>query len=214
MTVEMFTPRWYYKGKVPFENQQEIERTFEEFMDLEKNFINPDNINGELLTSYGLPTNQSAPWERWLEFIKPCLSEMVDQLKPKRDIEVVLQEAWVNRYQKGHYQEYHCHSVQHCNLAAVYFYRLEGGCTNFKFYNNQHAAYKACGLDDMFEIPTAATITPKVQQGDIIIFPAHYPHLVSPNKSEFERITFSANFDVVPASNVSTTKHGKDLDLI
>ena len=44
MTVEMFTPRWYYKGKVPFENQQEIERTFEEFMDLEKNFINPDNI--------------------------------------------------------------------------------------------------------------------------------------------------------------------------
>ena len=52
MTVEMFTPRWYYKGKVPLENQQELERTFEEFMDLEKNFINPDNINGELLTSY------------------------------------------------------------------------------------------------------------------------------------------------------------------
>ena len=66
----------------------------------------------------------------------------------------------------------------------------------------------------MFDIPTAATITPTVQQGDIIIFPAHYPHLVSPNKSEFERIPFSANFDVVPARNVSTTKHCKYLDLI
>ena len=214
MTVEMFCPRWYYKGKLPMDNIEKIKHYFSEFLDLEKNFINPDHINGELMTSYGLPTNETAPWETWLELIKPCLTEMVDDLKPKRDIEIIPQEAWVNRYQKGHYQEYHCHSVQHCTLAAVYFYKLEGGCTTFKFYNNQHSQYKASGLDDNFDIPTDSTVSPVVQEGDIIIFPAHYPHLVSPNKSDVERVTISANFNVVPQGKVSHGAVGKDLDLL
>ena len=215
MTIEMFCPRWYYRGSVPEDNQQEIKQLFEEFLSVDKNFINPDDLNGELLTSYGLPTNVSAPWTEWLELIKPCLSEMVEQLKPKMDIEIVPQEAWCNRYDTGHYQEYHCHSVQHCNLAAVYFFKLaEDQCPYLQFYNNQHAQYKMSGLADTFEIPTDATITPRVSEGDLIVFPAHYPHLVSPNKNGHERITFSANFDVVPAKRVSHGRTGKDMDLL
>ena len=39
---------------------------------------------------------------------------------------------------------------------------------------------------------------PKVSQGDVLFFPSHYPHLVSPHRGTRERITFSANFKVIP----------------
>ena len=76
--------------------------------------------------------------------------------------------------------------------------------TIVKFYNSQYPQYKASGLDDAFELPTAPTITPKAKQGDVIIFPAHYPHMVSPNKGDSVRITLSANLFVMPDDKPST----------
>ncbi len=205
MTVEMFSPRWYYRGSVSEENQQKIREGFARFLSIDKNFANRNEWNCNVLTSYQSPTNLEAPWEMWLDCLRPCVDEFMEAMRPKIDLELKPQEAWANKYLKGQYQEHHCHSVPFCNLALVYFYeQADNECPYFKFYNSQYPQYKASGLDDAFELPTAPIIEPKANQGDVIIFPSHYPHMVSPNKGDSVRITLSANLFAMPDEKAST----------
>lgn len=201
----MFSPRWYYRGTLPDDNQKQITDAFGIFLSDDKNFSNRDEWNCNVLTTYQSPHNDEAPWSVFLEMIRPVVDEFMESMRPKIDLTVKPQEGWANKYLKGHYQEHHCHSVPFCNLALVYFYQQEDDeCPYFKFYNSQYPQYKASGLDDAFELPTAPIITPKAKQGDVIIFPAHYPHLVSPNKGDSVRITLSANLFVMPDDKPST----------
>ena len=56
------------------------------------------------------------------------------------------------------------------------------------------------GYNKMFQIPNKPVSVPKVNSGDLIFFPSFYPHFVTPHFFRgFERITFSANFLIVPA---------------
>ena len=205
MTVEMFSPRWYYRGTISEENQERIKKSFSKFIEEDKNFANKEEWNCNVLTSYQVPTNESADWDTFLECVRPCVTEFMEEMKPKMNLTIKPQEGWVNKYRKGHYQETHCHSVPFCNLAMVYFYQMEDKeCPYFKFYNNWYPQYKASGLDDAFTIPTSWTVSPRANQGDLIIFPAHYPHMVSPNREDCERVTISANMYVMPDEEVST----------
>ena len=51
---------------------------------------------------------------------------------------------------------------------------------------------------------------PDVKQGDVIIFPSHYLHLVSPHRGTKTRITISANFNLVPAQQLAQDAGQKD----
>ena len=204
MSVEMFAPAWYYVGDVNEEYQKRIEDLFKPFISNDDNFSDAVGWNCNVQTSFQHANNGSAPWTQWLECLRPQVDEFMDELQPLCDIEIIPQEAWVNKYHKGDHQEYHDHAVPQCNLSMVYFHTLTPGeMSNFKFYNNSHSLYKSCGLVDVFNLPTGFAIEPKIRQGSLVIFPSFYPHYVTPNNSDHERVTLSGNFWVVPDDKAS-----------
>ena len=138
-------------------------------------------------------------WDNWMSIIDPIWSEFIDTIGTSCSVDVFLQDAWVNKYNPGDSQETHNHCGSQCNLSMVYFHTLnnDDGCL-FQFYNTEHSAYKMQGLEDVLNIPIFPSIEPKVSQGDILIFPSHYYHLVSPHRGTKTRITFSLNFRINP----------------
>lgn len=197
MTIEMFCPKWYYVGTVSEENQQKIKDLFKEFLSNDENFSDIDGWNCTVLSSYQNPNNSSAPWTEFLDCIREPIDEFMKQMSPTVDIELIPQEAWTNKYRKGHFQECHDHCMPFCNLSMVYFYK-EFENPTFRFYMDDHSHYKASGLSNVLTIPSNYSVIPKVKQGDIIIFPSHYTHYVCANKNNEERITITANFYVTP----------------
>lgn len=197
MTIEMFCPKWYYTGAVSEDNQIKIRELFGEFLSNDENFSDPDGWNCNVSTTMYNDANLDAPWSEFLNCIKSVINDFLEETQPMKDIEVVPQEAWANRYKKGQFQEYHEHAAPNCNVSMVYFYE-EPDETLFRFYDNDDSKYKSSGLKDVLSIPSGTSIIPKVKQGDVMLFPSFYPHYVCPNNSDSERITFSANFLVTP----------------
>ena len=189
----MFCPQWYYTGTVSEENQQRIAELFDDFVSNDDNFSESPDWNCPSLTTIHNEANGQAPWSEWLECIRDHIDSFLEETQPTKDIQIIPQEAWANKYKAGHFQEYHDHAVANCNISMVYFYK-EFDETLFRFYNNEDSKYKSSGLKEVLSIPSSNTVTPKVTQGDIIIFPSFYPHYVCPNPYHEERITFSANF--------------------
>ena len=70
------------------------------------------------------------------------------------------------------------------------------------------------GIDDVLNTPDEELTIPKVKDVYILMFASLYLHLVSPHRGSKTRITFSANFKIkpVPVEEVSTNRHGKDMD--
>jgi len=197
MSIEMFCPQWYYIGTVSDEKQTSIKDLFAEFLSIEDNFTQPDDWKCTVKSSYNNPRNSAAPWTEFVALISDQISEFMNDMSPITNVSLIPQEAWVNKYPKGGFQEYHDHSVHNCNLSMVYFF-TEFDDTVFRFYNNEDSKYKSSGLKQVFTIPSANAIIPKAHQGDVMIFPSFYPHYVCPNGNDEERITFSANFLVTP----------------
>jgi len=118
--------------------------------------------------------------------------------------------AWVNKYNPGDSQETHDHCDPTNNLSMVYFHTLndDDGCV-FKFVNNEHGHLTSQGLG-VLNTPSQPMTVPDVKQGDVIIFPSHYLHLVSPHRGTKTRITISANFNLVPAQQLAQDAGQKD----
>ena len=197
--IDFFAPRWYYRGTVSKEGQLAIRSSLGSFIKDDNNFRYPEGWNCDVKTSYGLECNNNAPFEKFMENTSDNITEFLGHFNPKVAIDLLPQEFWVNRYSKGQFQEYHDHAVPQVNLGVVYFYQLDDiNKSDFTFYNKDHSDYKKCGLDDIFNLPASLEVNPTVSEGDLIIFPSFYPHLVKCNKSDSERITISANLFVAP----------------
>lgn len=197
MSIEMFCPKWYYLGTVSDDKQKEIRDLFDEFLSNDENFTAPEHWHCNVSTTIYNDSNLDAPWSELLDCLREQINQFLEETQPTKDIELIPQEAWANKYKQRDFQEYHDHSVPNCNLSMVYFYK-EPSEVLFRFYDNEDARYKHSGLKEVLSIPSSTSITPKAKQGDVIIFPSHYPHYVVPNREDAERITLSANFLVTP----------------
>ena len=197
MTIKYFSPSWYYHGKLPKLQREKIVRTFSDFIKDDNNFENKNQWHCNILTSYDTDS-KGERWDTFQECVYPCVKEFMDMMKPRHDLDIRMKGAWVNRYKKGHHQEIHEHTWTDVNMAMVYFYKSNND-ESFKFHNNTFSNYASSGLFDCFDIPNISKISPDVREGDVIIFPAHYYHMVSPNITNEERITISANFHITRA---------------
>ena len=197
--IEYFAPRWFYQGSVSKEGQSSIRESFGDFIKDDNNFQSPEVWNCNVKSSFGVESNLSAPFNKFTEYINANIDQFTQELGVLSRVDIIPQEFWINRYGKGHFQEYHSHGVFEVNLSLVYFYQLDDiNKSDFTFYNTRQGDYKQCGLADIFNLPSALEVNPIVSEGDIIIFPAFYPHLVRANKSDKERITISSNLFAIP----------------
>ena len=216
MTIKVFSPKWFFQDQLSIEDQETTKEIFSDFLNNDDNFLNPKGWNCAVKTSWGHDNNTYELWQSWLKCIKPTMDRFVQHVGTKVDVDITMENGWANKYEVGDYQEIHDHSdADGTNISMVYFYQLADETdSGFRFYNQEHSTIKLLGIDDVLNTPDEQLTIPKVKDGDILMFPSHYLHLVSPHRGSKTRITFSANFKIkpVPVEEVSTNRHGKDMD--
>ena len=216
MTIKVFSPKWFFQDGLSQEDQKKTEELFRDFLNNDKNFRQPRGWNCSVKTSWGHDDNKL--WQKWLPCIKPTMDRFIQHVGTKVDVDITMTNSWANKYKAGDYQEIHDHSdPDGTNISMVYFYQLADETdSGFRFFNQEHSTIKLLGIDSVLNTPDEQLTIPKIQNGDILMFPSHYQHLVSPHRGTGTRITFSANFKIspVPVQKESTTRPGKDMDIL
>ena len=194
-----FNPKWYFHSSLSVDNQQITQKLFDKFISDGENFYQPKSWNCNVQSSLGKSDELSSPWKKWMPIIDLVCGEFVDTIGTYCPVEILFRDGWINKYNPGDSQEMHEHCDSQSNLSMVYFHTLndDDGC-QFKFCNTDYASYQMQGLSNTLKLPSDAFTIPEVSQGDFLIFPSHYYHLVSPHRGTKTRITFSLNFRINP----------------
>ena len=148
----------------------------------------PDQWNCDLFTSYG---SGKFPIGECLDAFTPTLDEF--QTEAQCYGSMILTDLWMNVYETKHWQEKHIHSPgQWSGIYYAIFDSKEHSPTHF--YHPNENLLASNGID------SNATLEPKIQEGDMIIFPSWLEHAAPLNKSSKLRATISFNFyfDNVP----------------
>ena len=108
---------------------------------------------------------------------------------------VVCTSMWAIINKKGNFNIEHTHPNNY--LSAAYYVKAPKNCGNFKATNpnilNRHIRAKAEQANELNS--NSASI--KINEGDLIIFPAYLPHSVDENRSDEDRVIVSFNIDIL-----------------
>lgn len=108
---------------------------------------------------------------------------------------VVCTAMWAIINKKGNFNIEHTHPNNY--LSAAYYVKAPDNCGNFKATNpnilDRHMRAKSNQPNELNSI--SASI--KVNEGDLLIFPAYLPHSVEENKSDEDRVIISFNIDIL-----------------
>tara|TARA_B100002019_G_C21248655_1_gene589822 strand:+ start:269 stop:823 length:555 start_codon:yes stop_codon:yes gene_type:complete len=98
---------------------------------------------------------------------------------------------WVNLYKKGSFQEVHYHDD--CDIAAVVFLNDGPDFSKFYFWDASHTAFTKPWIKIITKMQLSNIYYPSVKAGDVILFPSHMFHGVTPHQSDTIRKTLSFN---------------------
>lgn len=111
-----------------------------------------------------------------------------------------LQRPWISFYEKGYFQEIHDHAPG-SDFSCVFFVNCGENFSNFYFWNKNYNEAPS-NVNKVINIPSYHIVN--VESGDIIFFPSHLLHGVTPHKSDIVRKTFSCNFNLIFDKNINT----------
>jgi uncharacterized protein (TIGR02466 family) len=107
-------------------------------------------------------------------------------------VDIICNEVWVNIAEPFAYQETHTHANSHFSL--VYYVKVPKNSGDIVFRPQ---------IDDMLTIGihnftewNSSTYKIEPEEGKVVIFRSHTPHMVSINKSNEERVSIAMNFTV------------------
>ena len=128
------------------------------------------------------------------ELLKPyvieVLSEVIDEGIPYA---FSIDEVWKNTYHRYYHQEQHDH--QGYELSFVIFTRdSEENDAKFYFVNERNRLTTELWKNVCSLMPDSIPIEGK--KGDIVFFPSHMLHGVSPHQSDTPRVTVSGNITI------------------
>ena len=129
----------------------------------------------------------------WIDLLMPSLDLLGQDFGKK--FKFVMLDPWINYYKRGSYQEVHDHALQ--DLACVYFANNGKDFSQFIFTDRysmslQHPVKQLIGYQNLHGINYNA--------GDIIFFPGHALHQVTPHNSDVIRKTFACNIMIEEVS--------------
>ena len=111
------------------------------------------------------------------------------------DTKVVCTSMWAIINKKGNFNIEHTHPNNY--LSTAYYVKAPDNCGNFKATNpnilNRHIRAKAEQANELNS--NSASI--KINEGDLLIFPAYLPHSVDENRSNEDRVIISFNIDIL-----------------
>ena len=127
--------------------------------------------------------------EDTIDLIAPNINHFADILESHFNYNLF--NPWINLYKRGDHQEVHSHHP--CDMSCVFFANHGKGFSKFYFRdrNNTNIHPKLANI-----IGYDQEIVIKYKKGDIMFFPSHILHGVSPHNSDIVRKSLSFNFDV------------------
>ena len=121
--------------------------------------------------------------------------EMIEKEIQPKDVHFELQNSWINRHGKGESNTLHWHS--NAMLSGVYYIENEPDAGDIVFqrshlyYNLFHDTVKVSFNEPTMYNTNEFFITPKA--GDLILFPSHLEHMVTPNQTDAPRYSLAFN---------------------
>lgn len=119
-----------------------------------------------------------------------------DVLSVNDDVTFGLENSWINRHVKGEHNTLHWHS--NSMLSGVYYVDSGQGAGDIVFqkshlwhnlfHDTVRVSYKETNLHNTNEF----FITP--QAGDLVLFPSHLEHMVTPNLTDTPRYSLAFNY--------------------
>ena len=123
--------------------------------------------------------------------ILPTVHIFLHQLLGEHKVDVKLNEIWKTTYKTGGWQELHDHTPDSDISAVLFLDQPEEDFANFFFFN-KHLAEIPSSLRRLSNIPSCSCVQPNI--GEVLFFPSHMLHGVTPHKSNKPRSTVSFNF--------------------
>ena len=131
-------------------------------------------------------------------YIIQVLSEVVNV-----NYQFTLDEVWKNTYHRYYHQEIHDH--QGYELSFVIFMNdFQENDAHFYFVNERNRVTPPHWTDMCLGMPDDLTI--ENDKGDILFFPSHMLHGVSPHQSDTPRTTISGNITVTQVGEKNPTR--------
>jgi len=158
-----------------------------------------ETFSGDFYTSYDIETKKSEVWFRDLfDEVMSGLREYVEMITVKGKSlpsEIALSNIWFNVYDRGQYQEVHDHLSYGATslFSFIYYLKLPKDFPGQTVFVND--GYGKCKGYYSPNLDIAPLIySPKVVEGQYLIFPSFLSHYVDHHSSEDEqRITVSGN---------------------
>lgn len=146
---------------------------------------------GDLCSSNKIPLEASDI----ISLLEPNFDLFAEELDLKFHYNI--DDPWINLYKRGDHQELHGHYPSH--MSCVFFANSGEGFSKFYFKdrNNTNLHPK---IGDLVGYIDEHMI--EYKEGDILFFPSHMLHGVSPHNSSVVRKTLSFNFDIKRARDL------------
>ena len=136
------------------------------------------------------------------ELLQPYIIEVLSEVVSV-NYRFTIDEVWKNTYHRYYHQEQHDH--QGYELSFVIFINdFHQDDAHFYFVNERNRVTPPDWTDMCYGMPDDLIIEPK--RGDILFFPSHMLHGVTPHKSDNPRITISGNISIHQVGEKNPTR--------
>jgi|TARA_Y100000389_G_C17424104_1_gene498498 uncharacterized protein (TIGR02466 family) len=161
----------------------------------DKSGVKKSNINGWHSKSFIFKDEESIP----NKFYSDVNKHVIDVFKKFGWVydssKVKCTSMWAIINKKDNFNIEHSHSNNY--LSAAYYVKAPKNCGDFKASNpsiiNRNIYPKSIQATEL----NSNTVNIKVNEGDLLIFPAYLPHSVEENKSNEDRVIISFNIDIL-----------------
>ena len=185
--------------KYQIENYQKINEDLVKYiyeLNKEDNVgVQKSNINGWHSKPFDFKEKENIPNKFYAHinnYIKDVFSKFGWEYN---ETKVICTSMWAIINKKGNFNIEHTHPNNY--LSAAYYVKAPDNCGNFKATNpnilSRHIRARTKQANELNS--NSASI--KINEGDLLIFPAYLPHSVEENKSDEDRVIVSFNIDIL-----------------
>ena len=173
----LFKSKFYIKFKAP--NSEQLNSKIEE--------VSLDRIDNDSFDwGYGCLVDKIAlTIDDWMNLYIPSLDIFSKELNYGGGMNLL--NPWLNVYTRNYYQEIHDHPA---DFSCVYYPDMQEGFSQF-YFRDRHNTDLPERLQTVLNYKDTEIVD--VEPGDILFFPGHMLHGVSPHKSDVMRKTLSTN---------------------
>ena len=189
-------PVFKYRISNSDQHNQDLSKYIYDLYNKDQKGIQLSNINGWHSRPFNLKEKNSPP-NNFFQNIKNHIYDVFENYGWSFNPEKIKCEAmWAVINKKGNFNIEHIHA--NCHLSAAYYVKVPENSGNFNIYNPNNISRNRFPLKSKITELNMLTASFKVNEGDLLIFPAYLPHAVGKNESDQDRIVVSFNLNILP----------------